>query len=213
MARIGIFGGTFDPPHLGHLILASEVHYQLHLDRLLWVLTPVPPHKPGRRTPMEMRLAMVEASLNGSPEFEISTVEIDRPPPHYALDTVCLLRQEFPDDELIYVMGGDSLQQLHTWHRAPELVEELDGIGVMRRPEDEINFTEIRAALPGLSEKIHVVRAPLLEIASSDIRERVAAGAPFRFYLHPGVFEKIVRERLYQNPQPATGHPGPGPIE
>ena len=80
MGRIGIFGGTFDPPHLGHLILASEVRYQLNLDRLLWVLTPSPPHKPGRPiTPVEHRLAMVRAAIADAPEFELSTVESDRP--------------------------------------------------------------------------------------------------------------------------------------
>ena len=199
MARIGIFGGTFDPPHLGHLILASEVHYQLKLDRLLWVLTPVPPHKPGRRTPLEMRLAMVQASLAESPEFELSTVEIDRPPPHYAFDTVGLLRKSFPADALIYVMGGDSLQQLDTWHRAAELVAALDGIGVMRRPGEEVDWTGVAAALPGLADKVHIVHAPLLEIASSDIRQRAAAGAPYRFYLHPAVYRLIEHNGLYRS--------------
>ena len=93
--RIGIFGGTFDPPHLGHLILAAEAGCQLMLDRLLFVLTADPPHKQGRQiTPMEDRLAMLEAALFDNPDFELSRVEIDRPGPHYAVDTIKLLRED-----------------------------------------------------------------------------------------------------------------------
>ena len=199
MARIGIFGGTFDPPHLGHLILASEVRYQLNLDRLLWVLTPRPPHKPGLRiTPLHLRLEMLQAALADSPEFELSTVEIDRPPPHYAVDTVRLLRRDYPDDRLIYLMGGDSLRALPSWHAPSIFLASLDGIGVMRRPEDRIDMQEIDRLLPGLVEKTRVVRAPLLDIASRDIRERVQAGAPYRFYLHPGVYAVIKSEGLYR---------------
>jgi nicotinate-nucleotide adenylyltransferase len=200
MRRIGIFGGTFDPPHLGHLILASEVRYQLALDRLLWVLTPLPPHKPGRPiTDLEHRLELVRAAIADAPEFELSTVEIDRPPPHYAVDTVRLLREAFPGDALIYLMGGDSLRDLHAWHDAAMLVELLDGIGVMRRPEDEVDPGVLESRLPGVSRKIEVVRAPLLEIASSDIRHRVLEGAPYRYYVHPAVFELIETLHLYRD--------------
>lgn len=199
MGRIGIFGGTFDPPHLGHLILASEVRYQLGLDRLLWVLTPQPPHKPGQPiTPLDHRLAMVAAALADAPEFEISTVEIDRPPPHYAVDTVRLLREAYAGDALIYLMGGDSLQGLHTWKEPRELIRLLDGIGVMRRPEDEVDLSEVAARLPGILPKLQIVRAPLLEIASRDIRERVRTGAPYRYYVHRRVFDWIEDEGLYR---------------
>jgi nicotinate-nucleotide adenylyltransferase len=198
MGRIGIFGGTFDPPHLGHLILASEVRYQLRLDRLLWVLTPAPPHKPDRPiTPLHHRLAMVAAALSDAPDFELSSVEIDRSPPHYAIDTVRLLRTQFPGDALIFLMGGDSLRTLGEWHQAEALVAELDGIGVMRRPEDQVDLKDIRSRLPGVAEKTHIVLAPLLDIASSDIRKRVREGAPYRYYVHPAVFELIRTGRIY----------------
>ena len=200
MPRIGIFGGTFDPPHVGHLILASEVQYQLELDRLLWVLTPNPPHKVGKRiTPMLMRLAMVQAALSDSVAFELSTVEIDRPPPHYALDTVRILREQHPQDELIYLMGGDSLSELNTWHSPHELIAELDGIGVMRRPRDEIDLSFVEAEFPGVIMKTTIVIAPLLDIAGRDIRSRVRVGAPYRYYVHPGVYEIIEREKLYRS--------------
>lgn len=199
MQRIGIFGGTFDPPHIGHLILASEVQYQLKLDRLLWVLTPSPPHKPNRPiTALALRLAMVQAALSDTNAFELSTVEIDRPPPHYAVDTVRILRRAHPGDFLIYLMGGDSLRDLKSWKSPLELIAELDGIGVMRRPEDEIDMAAIEVDVPGVTEKTSIVSAPLLEIASRDIRRRVRAGAPYRYYVHPVVYELIEREGIYR---------------
>src|SRR5512147_2567788 len=96
--RIGLFGGTFDPPHLGHLILAAEARDQLALTRLLWVLTPTPPHKLHQEiTPLEHRLEMIRLAIAGSPEFELSRIEIDRPGPHYTLDTLGLIRAANPD--------------------------------------------------------------------------------------------------------------------
>ena len=104
--RLGIFGGTFDPPHMGHLILAAEARDQLALDLTIWVLTPDPPHKQGKDiASLEHRLAMVELAMADDPGFLLSHVDIDRPGPHYALDTVNLLRKEYPEDELIYLMG------------------------------------------------------------------------------------------------------------
>ena len=114
--RLGIFGGTFDPPHIGHLVLASEAYHQLKLDRLLWVLTPRPPHKPNQQiTALEYRIEMVQAIVEDEPTFELSRVEIDRPPPHYAVDTVEILGKRFPGARLIYLVGGDSLRDLPLW--------------------------------------------------------------------------------------------------
>lgn len=194
--RIGIFGGTFDPPHLGHLILAEEARFQLALDRMLFVPTPDPPHKKHRAiTPIEDRLAMVEAAIADNENFEISRVEIDRPGPHYALDTVNFLRAEHPGDELIYLMGGDSLKDLPVnWHRPGDFVAACDALGVMRRPKEIIDLSELEAQLPGLSEKVRFIDAPLLEIASRQIRRRAASGRPYRYYLPPGVCD-IIRER------------------
>ena len=116
--RIGIFGGTFDPPHLGHLILADEAHAQLELDRLLWVLTPDPPHKLHQSiTPLVDRLDMLRATIAGNNAFELSMVDIERAGPHYAVDTLLILGRSYPGDALIYVMGGDSLRDLPTWYR------------------------------------------------------------------------------------------------
>ena len=197
--HLGIFGGTFDPPHIGHLILAGEARYQLRLDRLLWVLTPNPPHKQHQYiTPLERRLEMVQAVLTDAPDFELSRVDIDRPGPHYTLDMVRLLRDRHPGAELAYLMGGDSLTDLHTWHRPVDFVAACDRLGVMRRPGEDIDLAAIEARVPGVSDKVRFIDAPLLEIASSEIRERIAEGAPFRYYLPAVVYDIIESANLYR---------------
>ncbi len=108
--KLGIFGGTFDPPHLGHLILAAEAQSQLALDSVLWVLTADPPHKSGQAiSAWPTRLELLQAATRQDQGFTISRVDIDRPPPHYAFETVRLLKQEYPQAELFYLMGGDEL--------------------------------------------------------------------------------------------------------
>ncbi len=198
--RIGIFGGTFDPPHVGHLILAAEARDQLKLDRVLWVVTPDPPHKLNRSiTPLAARLELVQAALDGDPEFVISRVEIDRPGPHYSADTVKILARENPGAELFYLMGGDSLHDLPPWMRPRELVDCLTGIGVMRRPQDFVDLPWLERALPGIIGKVHFVDAPLLEISSTSIRERVAAGRHYRYFLPPAVYQLIKDQGLYKS--------------
>ncbi len=199
MQSIGIFGGTFDPPHLGHLILAAEAHAQLGLERLLWVLTPDPPHKQGQSiAPLEQRLEMVRLAIGKDAQFEISDVELSRPGPHYALDTVKLLAAQNPAAKLVYLMGGDSLHDLPTWHRPAEFVSACDQIGVMRRPGTAIELEELEKGLPGLGAKVSFVEAPLLDIAARDIRRRVAEGRPFRYFLPEQVYEYILSHALYQ---------------
>jgi nicotinate-nucleotide adenylyltransferase len=146
--RIGIFGGTFDPPHLGHLILAAEASDQLGLDLLLFVLTPDPPHKQGQQiSSMQDRLQMLQAAIAGNRAFSLSRVDIDRPPPYFAVDTVRLLAYDYPGADLIYLMGGDSLHDLPTWHTPQEFIEAVSGIGVMRRP-GTIDLSSLEPALP-----------------------------------------------------------------
>lgn len=200
--RIGLFGGTFDPPHLGHLILASEAQFQLELTRLLWTLTPEPPHKEDQLiTSIEHRLVMVQLAIADNPSFELSRVELDRPGPHYTLDTIKLLAEQNPDAEMVPVIGGDSLNDLPTWHHPQELVYAAHWIGVMRRPGESSDLEELERELPGISSKIHYVDAPLLEIASREIRSRIAAGRPFRYYLPDPVYHYITEHHLYHQPQ------------
>jgi nicotinate-nucleotide adenylyltransferase len=199
MQTIGIFGGTFDPPHLGHLILATEARAQLSLERLLWVLTPDPPHKQGQSiAPLENRMAMVKLAIADEPQFELSTVELTRPGPHYALDTVHILAGQNPGANLVYLMGGDSLRDLPAWHRPADFVSACQLIGVMRRPGDTIDMSALEKSLPGLSSKVRFVEAPLLDIAAREIRARIAEGRSFRYFLPERVYEYIVKYDLYR---------------
>lgn len=198
MSRIGLFGGTFDPLHIGHLVLAQEAHFQLGLDRVLWILTPNPPHKPQQHiTPPGSRKEMLSLEVDIVPEFSISDVELKREAPHYTFHTVQILRESLPGDELLYLLGGDSLRDLPNWYRARELVEILDGIGVMLRPNADIDLSSLDQKLPGLEGKIHLIETPLIEISSSDIRRRIRSREPFRYFLPLSVYRYICNNRLY----------------
>lgn len=197
---LGLFGGTFDPPHIGHQIISAEADVQLGLDRFLWVLTPDPPHKLGQPlTSLEHRLAMVRLAISNNPRFELSTVEIDRPGPHYALDTVQIISKLNPAADLVYIMGGDSLRDLPAWHRPVDFVAALKIIGVFRRPGDSIDLTTLEKIIPGLTDKVRFIKAPLLDIAAHEIRQRIFDGRPFRYFLPPAVYAYIVEHNLYQN--------------
>ncbi len=198
--RLGIFGGTFDPPHVGHLILSMEAYDQLKLKKVLWVLSPNPPHKIGKKIlSTEIRLRMVLASINEDPIFELSRVDIDRPGPHYVLDTMQQLHELYPKAELIFLMGGDSLRDLPTWHQPKEFIQACDRLGVMHRIGESINLFELEKDLPGLSKKVEFIEAPLLEISSNKIRQLILNKKPYRYYLHPRVYEIIQTEKLYQD--------------
>lgn len=197
--RIGIFGGTFDPPHVGHLILAAEARDQLALDRVLWIVTPDPPHKLDRKvSPLEVRLELVRAAIGEDSGFEISRVEIDRPGPHYSADTVRILAQQHPGAELFYLMGGDSLHDLPDWMRPLDFLACLAGLGVMRRPSDFVDLPRLERALPGITGKVYFVEAPLLEISSTSIRERVREGRHFQYFLPQKVCQVIAERGLYR---------------
>jgi len=197
--RIGIFGGTFDPPHIAHLILADEACSQFGMERVLWVLTPDPPHKHGQSiTSLVDRLALVQAALADNPAFELSRVEIDRPAPYYALDTVQLLRTQYPGAELIYLIGSDSLRNLTTWHRPREFVEACHFLGVMLRPEIKLDLPALEAQIPGVSAKVRIIQTPLIEISASHIRQRVSQGGSFRYYLPQRVYDIIQERGLYR---------------
>lgn len=196
--RLGIFGGTFDPPHVGHQILAAEAMYQLRLEKVLWVLTPDPPHKRDRAiTPLFIRLEMVQAAITDCPKFGLSRVEIDRPSPHYAADTIRLLREQYQGSQIVYLMGGDSLNDLSNWYDCQKFVTNCHILGVMRRPKDEIDLDWLETQIPGITPKVRFFKAPLLEIAASQIRAKIRQGSPFRYYLPPPVYQIIKEHNLY----------------
>ncbi len=197
--RIGFFGGTFDPPHIGHLILAGEALFQFNLNRLLWVLTPNPPHKQENPiTPLKHRLAMLQNMIAHNPQFEISLLEVNRPGPHYTIDTIKLLKEQEPEAEIVLLIGGDSLADLPTWRFAPDLIAAVSKLGIMRRPSDFTTLAEIESKLPGIAQKIHFIDALLQPVSSRELRRRIKAGEMFRYYLSPAVFDYIEKNNLYR---------------
>ena len=197
--RIGLFGGTFDPPHLGHLVLAAEAVSQFKLDKVLWVLTPDPPNKLGSPiTPLVHRLPMLQGMIAHDPSFEISRIEIDRPGPHYTIDTVRLLVKQNEGAEIYLLIGGDSLWDLPNWRLSMDLVTEVSKIGVMRRLGDYTDLAPLEAKLPGVTAKVHFIEALLQPVASREIRRRVASGEMYRYYLAPQVYDYIEENNLYR---------------
>jgi nicotinate-nucleotide adenylyltransferase len=198
--RIGVFGGTFDPPHLAHLILAEEACFQLDLERILWVLTPVSPLKPDVRiSPLKQRIELLEAALVDNAKFSISRVDIERAAPHYTFETLRILSKCNPADDFVFLMGGDSLRNLPLWENPDELLSNCKEIGVMRRPGAEINIPELELLIPGLSSKVKWIEAPLLEISGRLIRNRLRLGQPVRYFLHDEVYKIIKAKNFYRS--------------
>lgn len=196
--RIGIFGGTFDPPHVGHQILGMEAYDQLRLDKLFWVLAPDPPHKLGKNiTPLKIRIRMVRKTIQHDGIFQFSRIDIDRPGPHYVLDTMKIFGIKYPRSTLIFLMGGDSLHDLPIWHKPAEFIAQCDALGVMHRPGEKLQLGELEKALPGLTTKIEFIEAPLLEISSNQIRRLVHEGKPYRYYLPYDVYKIVEENGLY----------------
>jgi len=196
--RIGIFGGTFDPPHLGHLILAMESASQLKIDRILWMVTPTSPLKQNQViAPVSTRIQMVRAAIADDPIFELSTLELEREAPQFSLDTVKELRHRQPLAEIYYLIGEDSLQDLPKWHEPIHFIEEVNSLGVMRRPGDKTNLSMLEEIIPGLSAKVKYIDAPLLEISSHQIRDRIRQHQPFKYYLPEEVYKMIIELDLY----------------
>jgi nicotinate-nucleotide adenylyltransferase len=196
--RIGIFGGTFDPVHVGHLILATESASQLELDKVLWMVTADPPHKDEQVQPVEDRLAMVAAAIDADPLFEISRIEIDRPGPHRTVDTMRQLHKDFPADTLVYLMGGDSLEDLPHWYHPDKFLSACEEIGVLRRPGHIIDLLKLERDLPGISAKVRFIDSALIDISSTQLRQAIAEGKPFRYSLPPDVYQYIVQTGLYR---------------
>jgi nicotinate-nucleotide adenylyltransferase len=196
---IGVFGGTFDPPHIGHLVLADEARFELELSKVLWVVTGEPPHKPDRPIiPVEHRLRMVELAIQNDSTFELSRLEVDRPGPHYAVDTLAELAEARPDDERAYVMGKDSLRDLPAWRSPDRFIKLSNAIVVLNRPDVEANLEELDTKLPGLADKVHFLEVPVVDVASRDVRRRVASGKPYRYLVPRAVADYIAEQDLYR---------------
>jgi nicotinate-nucleotide adenylyltransferase len=189
--KIGIFGGTFDPPHIGHLIAAQDACMQLALDRVLFVPAGQPPHKLDQKvSPPELRLEMLTAALADDERFQVSQVELRRAGPSYMVDTLRELRRDFSGDDLFLLLGADQVRELHTW-REPEEVARLAHIVLISR-------TGV-VAVPQLQvlvgQSIEVTR---IDVSATQIRHRIAAGQPIRYLVPPAVEQIIRRRGLYQ---------------
>ena len=196
--RIGLLGGTFDPPHMAHLILGEYTADALGLSRMLFLPAADPPHKRDDiKLPVEHRLAMLELALRQNPRFAVSRVDIDRPGPHYSADAVRIVQEQYPDAELFFVMGSDSLHDLLKWHR-PDLLIERCQLAVVRRPGSPVDPAMHEAELPGLAQRVTMVDAPLLEISSTLISERVGQGRSIRYLVPDSVFTYIHDNELYR---------------
>jgi nicotinate-nucleotide adenylyltransferase len=196
--RLGVLGGTFDPIHHGHLVAAQEACYQLALDRLLFVPAGSPPHKPaGPLTHARHRLRMIELAIADRPSFDLSRVDVARPGPQYTADMLQLLREEWgPETTLFFVEGADSLAQILDWHD-PQRIVELAEIAVVDRRGVELDVDLLEQHLPGLTARLHRVQMPLLDISSTDLRQRVREGRPIDYLLPHRVRDYILEHDLY----------------
>jgi nicotinate-nucleotide adenylyltransferase len=196
--RIGVLGGTFDPPHLGHLIIATEFLFALRLDQVLFVPAGRPPHKTDRViSPDDDRLAMVRLAIAGAPAFAVSTIDIERDGVSYTADLLERLRAERPDDDLFFLMGEDSLRDLPTWHD-PNRICRAAELGVATRPGIRVDLAATLAALPDCRDRLHFVAPPPIGISSSELRRRVRDGEPIAYQV-PAAVERYIREHgLYR---------------
>ncbi|HEY83213.1 MAG TPA: nicotinate-nucleotide adenylyltransferase [Dehalococcoidia bacterium] len=197
--NIGVLGGTFDPVHNGHLVVAEVVKDKLSLAEVIFVPAGQPWLKADRPiTPAEHRLQMLRLALADKPDFKISTMEIERPGPSYTVDTLTELRRQLGDeDELFFILGRDNLAQLPQWHDAPRLIELCYLVAVPRPSSKRPDMKALEAAIPGVSQRVMLLDEPYIDVSASDIRERVARGLSVRHLVPEPVNRYLKEHRLY----------------
>jgi nicotinate-nucleotide adenylyltransferase len=196
--RLGIYGGTFDPIHIGHLILAEACREACQLDHVWFVVAPSPPHKSGGRTDVGHRIEMARIAVAGHASFEVSEIETKRPGPHYSVDTLAAINSDRPDDELFFLIGADSLVDLPTW-RSPDKIGEMATLVVVNRPATQQPNTDALAiALGAEARPIQHVTIPPIGVASNDLRRRVQEGRSIRYQTPRGVEAYIEAHGLYR---------------
>ena len=190
--RLGLYGGTFDPVHLGHLILAEACREACRLDRVWFVVAGSPPHKPGGRTDVAHRVEMARLAVAGHPAFEVSEIETRRPGPHYSVETLRAVRDERPDDELFFLVGADSLVDLPHW-REPGAILRMAGLVVANRP----GFEPAPLELPPDARAVHRVTIPPIGIASHELRRLRREARSIRYQVPRAVEAYIEAHGLY----------------
>ncbi len=194
---LGIFGGTFDPPHVGHLILAESACDALNLSQVLFVPAADPPHKHNLAiTPIQHRLAMLQIAIADNPRFAISDVDLARPGPHYTADTLRILHEQHANAALYFLLGGDSLHDLPTW-REPDKIIAQAKLAVVRRPGAALDLAKLEGQLPGIADCIVFVDAPIVGISATTLRERMRRGHSIRYQVPEAVERYIATNQLY----------------
>ncbi|MEH7245532.1 nicotinate-nucleotide adenylyltransferase [Neobacillus niacini] len=187
MTKVGILGGTFDPPHYGHLLIANEVLSELNLDEIWFMPNQEPPHKKkSESVENNDRLQMLELSIEGNPAFKIEKIELERTGPSFTVDTMKILNERFSDHQFFFIIGADMIEYLPKWHKIDELIELVQFVGV-ERPE-----YSSKTDYP-----IVYVDIPAFEVSSSMIRNRVQHGKTVRYLLPERVIEFIREKQLY----------------
>ncbi len=197
--RIGVLGGTFDPPHNGHIAIAEQALAQLNLDQVLFAPTRQPPHKQGNPiTPIEDRLEMVRLAIANHPRFALSRIDVDREGPTYTADTMRLLREQLGDNvDLYFIMGMDSLANILTWC-APDQLIRVCKLAVFNRPGFSANIGELEKQLPGLPERVVFVPSPAIDTAASDLQRRIRSGLSITHLVPTAVEAYIAQHDLYR---------------
>ncbi len=195
--RIGLLGGTFDPPHVGHFWLAETAQAQLKLDRVLFLPVGEPVHKPGKITAVSHRLAMTQLALGSYPTFELDTTDIKRPYPHTTSSLLPLLRQNYAPADFWLLLGGDSLRDFATWHQPQQIIQGCR-LAVLARPGAEVGWPTLVQAVPGIQTAVDCLVGPCLSLSSTEIRAWLRAGYPVRALVGTAVYDYIKHHRLYK---------------
>ncbi|HJV17338.1 MAG TPA: nicotinate-nucleotide adenylyltransferase [Bacillales bacterium] len=188
MKKVGILGGTFDPPHHGHLLIANEVLSSLQLDEVWFMPNQEPPHKKKSETiKNEDRLQMLELAVSDNQQFRVESIELERSGPSFTIETMKILKSQYPDYQFFFIIGADMIEYLPKWHKINELVELVQFVGVDRPDYNhDTNYPII------------YVDVPRIEVSSSLIRERLKKGKTVRYLLPEPVIEFIKECRLYE---------------
>jgi nicotinate-nucleotide adenylyltransferase len=200
--RIGVMGGTFDPIHHGHLVAAEEARWQFDLDKVVFVPAGQPWQKPVGVTPAEDRYQMTVIATASNPAFTVSRLEIDHPGPTYTVDTLRWLRAEQADGTCLYfIIGADAILQLLTWKEPEQALAQAEFIAASRPGYD---LDRLVSQVPGAAGRVHRMEIPDLAISASDLRARVARGAPIQYLVPDGVARYIHEHGLYRDLGPGT---------
>ncbi|HSD84739.1 MAG TPA: nicotinate-nucleotide adenylyltransferase [Anaerolineae bacterium] len=189
--RLGILGGTFDPPHFGHLRMAEAALTQLSLDKVLFAPVGVQPLKQDEpSTAPEQRARMVELAIDGYPHFALSRIDLDRPGPHYTVDLLAIVQQQYPEAAVWFIMGEDSLGDLLCW-RDPARILQIARLAVLRRPGYEPDWPMLDRALPQLRARLDWIEHAEIAISASEIRQRVKTSQPITAFVPTKVIEYV----------------------